>query len=357
MYIDELNIQYNNVYERLVDEESRRIFENRFEYLVTRDINKLEEKLYSDNIHYTCQKLDKILRDTQKNIVIFGAGECGKKNKKNLDRCRKYNIKGFCDNNLDIIGTIIEDIPVISVKEAVEDKDCVIVISSIKYGKELYEQLLQLGVSVERIVTSTLGFLEIQCGWQYFDFFEPGEKEIFLDAGTYDGGTIVDFYKWMGNKEGICYGMEPVPEMYKIASRNIKSYANAKIYNYAAWNRKEDLKLNMDTNIDGRIWGGSSVSDAGIIKVMGESIDDVLEENGTPITLLKMDIEGSERKALEGARKSIIKYKPRMAISVYHKPEDILEIPNYILTLDNRYNFALRHYTGNANETVLYAEI
>ena len=131
-----------------------------------------------------------------------------------------------------------------------------------------------------------------------------------------------------------------VPEMYKIASRNIKSYANAKIYNYAAWNRKEDLKLNMDTNIDGKIWGGSSVSDAGIIKVMGESIDDVLEENGTPITLLKMDIEGSERKALEGARKSIIKYKPRMAISVYHKPEDILEIPNYILTLDNRYNFA-----------------
>lgn len=82
MYIDELNIQYNNVYERLVDEESRRIFENRFEYLVTRDINKLEEKLYSDNIHYTCQKLDKILRDTQKNIVIFGAGECGKKTKR-----------------------------------------------------------------------------------------------------------------------------------------------------------------------------------------------------------------------------------------------------------------------------------
>ena len=59
--------------------------------------------------------------------------------------------------------------------------------------KGLYEQLLQLGESVERIVTSTLGFLEIQCGWQYFDFFEPGEKEIFLDAGTYDGGTIVDF--------------------------------------------------------------------------------------------------------------------------------------------------------------------
>ena len=68
-----------------------------------------------------------------------------------------------------------------------------------------------------------------------------------------------------------------------------------------------------------------------------------------------MDIEGTEMEALKGAEYIIKKYKPKLAISIYHKPEDIVEIPKYILNINPDYKLYLRHYSDNAGETVLYA--
>ena len=69
-----------------------------------------------------------------------------------------------------------------------------------------------------------------------------------------------------------------------------------------------------------------------------------------------MDIEGAEYNALIGAEQTIKTWKPRLAICVYHKPEDILEIPALLLRMNPHYNFALRHYyISSSNETVLYA--
>lgn len=68
-----------------------------------------------------------------------------------------------------------------------------------------------------------------------------------------------------------------------------------------------------------------------------------------------MDIEGAELKALEGATECISKYSPQLAISVYHKPEDIIEIPMFIKSLNPKYRFWLRHYSLSWFDTVLYA--
>ena len=68
-----------------------------------------------------------------------------------------------------------------------------------------------------------------------------------------------------------------------------------------------------------------------------------------------MDIEGAELEALKGARNTILKDKPDLAICVYHKNEDIIEIPRYILELDPEYELYLRHYDLAEYETVLYA--
>ena len=65
-----------------------------------------------------------------------------------------------------------------------------------------------------------------------------------------------------------------------------------------------------------------------------------------------MDIEGSEFAALKGCAETIRK----LTICVYHKPEDIFEIPEYILSLNPDYKMWLRHYTNLVNETVLYCE-
>jgi len=74
-----------------------------------------------------------------------------------------------------------------------------------------------------------------------------------------------------------------------------------------------------------------------------------------PVTYIKMDIEGAELNALKGAANTIKKNKPRLAICVYHKPEDILEIPVFLSELVPSYQFYLRHHSQYYIETVLYA--
>ena len=68
-----------------------------------------------------------------------------------------------------------------------------------------------------------------------------------------------------------------------------------------------------------------------------------------------MDIEGSELSALQGAQKVLCRDKPLCAISVYHKPGDIVLIMNYLKNLVPEYRFAVRHYSNIDTETVLYA--
>jgi hypothetical protein len=67
-----------------------------------------------------------------------------------------------------------------------------------------------------------------------------------------------------------------------------------------------------------------------------------------------MDIEGAELEALKGARETIEKYHPGLAISVYHKPEDIWVIPQWINEIGG-YDFYLRPHAHSTFDTVCYA--
>lgn len=68
-----------------------------------------------------------------------------------------------------------------------------------------------------------------------------------------------------------------------------------------------------------------------------------------------MDVEGHEEKTLLGARKTIASQHPILAISIYHKREDIWNLPSIILDMYSGYRFYLRHYSVRTIETVLYA--
>ncbi len=75
------------------------------------------------------------------------------------------------------------------------------------------------------------------------------------------------------------------------------------------------------------------------------------------VLFIKMDIEGAELKALEGVKETILRCFPKLAICIYHKPKDICEIGNYILSLNSCYKFYNRHYTTYRCGTVLYAAV
>lgn len=85
------------------------------------------------------------------------------------------------------------------------------------------------------------------------------------------------------------------------------------------------------------------------------TIDENLEKlHLSRADFIKMDIEGAELEALRGGEASIRKYRPKLAISLYHNPEDIETIPRYLADLDLGYRFYLDHHTIYQNETVLF---
>ena len=84
-----------------------------------------------------------------------------------------------------------------------------------------------------------------------------------------------------------------------------------------------------------------------------QGLDDLLQ--GEKVTFIKMDIEGKEYYALMGAKEIIAIQKPRLAISVYHRTDDIIKIPALLLELVPEYKFCIRHYSILSNETILYA--
>jgi hypothetical protein len=86
--------------------------------------------------------------------------------------------------------------------------------------------------------------------------------------------------------------------------------------------------------------------------VQADSIDHLLAD--WDVTFIKMDVEGSELRALHGAEHTIISKRPRLAICVYHKPEDLITIPQYIRSLLPEARFYLRSHTYGIVDKVLY---
>ena len=94
------------------------------------------------------------------------------------------------------------------------------------------------------------------------------------------------------------------------------------------------------------------------MKLITISIDDYIKEKKIPkIDFIKMDIEGAEVAALTGAKETIIKYKPKLAISVYHKIEHYYQIPLFINSLNLNYKFYLDHFSPGRSESILFGII
>ena len=183
---------------------------------------------------------------------------------------------------------------------------------------------------------------------QYFDVFSPVDDEIVVDAGAYDGGTAIQFLEWGKGKVRHIYSFEFDPENAGRCEEKLRAHTDkVTLIKKGTWNRDETMHVNTSGN------AGSTVRNAGSTEVHLTTIDSVVKDDA--VTFIKMDVEGAELKSLMGARNTITKNHPRLAICVYHKPEDLYGIPGYILSLVPEYKFLLRHYGSNGCETILYA--
>lgn len=193
-----------------------------------------------------------------------------------------------------------------------------------------------------------------QDGTQYFIPELPlRPEEAFVDAGAFDGDTLREFIQRFPAgtpMKGVhYYAFECGKGNYQVFQKNLERLDcdfPVELYTVALWDQREYLSF-CDNSTSG------SVNETGEQQVLADSLDHVLA--GKKISWIKMDIEGAEMKALSGCAAVIQAQKPRLAICVYHKPEDFYEIPQYIKSLRSDYQFLLRHHSDVEFETVIYA--
>lgn len=190
-------------------------------------------------------------------------------------------------------------------------------------------------------------------GYAYDDVCRAHTGDVVLDCGAYTGNTALYFSKVTGGS-GQVYSFEPMPESYVKCKENLlaRKLAQVKLYNLAITDRTRELSF---TSLAGP--GSRQYSGPDAIKIQGISIDEfVQQEKLERVNFIKMDIEGSELKALEGTVETCHKFNPRLAICVYHKPEDLITIPKKVLQINPNYRLYLKHSSYNFCETVLFAE-
>lgn len=182
---------------------------------------------------------------------------------------------------------------------------------------------------------------------QYFgDVVSLDPDAVLVDAGGYNGDTLKHFLALHSLFKSY-YLFEPDKVLLDEA-KLISSDPNVRYINKGLFSKPKSMKFKKTKVMDG---GGRLTEDGDeIIEVT--SVDEFIKEK---VSFIKMDIEGAELEALKGSENTIIKYTPTLAICIYHKPSDYLDIFKYIREINPKYKFFIRHHEDFYAETVLYA--
>lgn len=185
-------------------------------------------------------------------------------------------------------------------------------------------------------------------GGAYFNGMLKFQKdEIMVDCGAYDGDTALAFVDHCPHYQKI-YALEPNVEVLPKLKERAKDL-KIEIFEVGAYSRKDTLSFQSQQS------GCSTLKEEGEFHIAVDCIDHLVADEKNPITFIKMDIEGSELEALKGASQTIKKYKPKLAICVYHRKNDLIEIPKLIKSLRPDYRLYLRSHQCIPEDSVLYA--
>ena len=360
------------------------------------------------------RELDR-LTDGTEGIVLFGAGNLGRKIQRVLHR-EGADALAFADNNESLWGSCIEGIPVLSPQEAASrfGASAAFVISIWGVGSQdrmasRAQQLKNLGcrtvlpfaplawkypagllphhmvdlphkvhAAADEIQTvydlwadefSRTEFLA-QLRWRllgdfdsmanpvggetYFpeDLFRMGTHEVFLDCGAFDGDTVASFLGVTHGRFSEIVSFEPDPENYKKLNRMVDGLA-ATVRQRITTRQQAVGESNGIVRFDARGTDGSAIG-SGDSEVDCIALDSVANSFDAP-TFIKMDIEGAEPSALLGASQTIGRHSPILAICAYHQQDHLWRIPALIHKLNPAYRLYLRPHRIEGWDSVCYA--
>ncbi|WP_373035497.1 FkbM family methyltransferase [Sulfurimonas sp.] len=208
-------------------------------------------------------------------------------------------------------------------------------------SKEVFTKVINFKISFD--LDFMQGFTNNHDG-QYFDKeIIPEIRNIcFLDGGAYVGDTIPQIIKKFPDYKKI-YAVEPNELHINIAKRDFADIKNIEFINCGLGFCEELNTANQDepqNNCDHN-YQATNIN----------TIDNIVKDK---VDFIKLDIEGAEQDAIDGAKETIKKYKPVLAVCIYHKAEDWYKIPQKVLAIESDYKVYLRHYMEGIFESVLY---
>jgi len=362
---------YKSVYNMLEDSQSKDIYIKRLNYLLTGDFKYIRDivSTYTPQlIPWHDKRFSNLLASIPKdrNFVLYGAGADAETLLRFCVADQRFI--GFCSNNKTKQEKGYLGQPVMSPEELLSRGNLSVIISTSRARTEILSWLESGGYPSDLIFDGPAFYSRyIVDTEQYFnpEFMTFSEEETFIDAGSCALETALKLKKYCGHIKKV-YAFEPDPVNYAACMKTKErfQFTQAEIIPFGVWSKKTTLHFKVN------VGGTSKVCESGvqgqdratdttpgpeqIIEVPVMPIDDAVKDSDR-VTMIKMDIEGSELEALKGARKTILRDKPKLAICIYHKPEDMVTIPLFIRGLVPEYKLYVRHHASDQTETVLYA--
>ena len=197
------------------------------------------------------------------------------------------------------------------------------------------------------------GYIPVSGYLQYYHpLIQPEMNDVVCEGGASDGATTLGFAGSVGCK-GHVHAFEPLPDGYSDIAENTRGIANISVERSGLWSRAERLRLRLNGT-------GSTVTEAGgagTVECEMTALDSFLADRNIGCDYFKLDIEGAEPEALAGAVETIRGRRPKLAISIYHKPySQLFDIPLAIVGTEPGYRLYMGHHDITQDETVLYAD-
>ena len=168
------------------------------------------------------------------------------------------------------------------------------------------------------------------------EILHPSSYRVTLDLGAYTGDTALKLIGYAPQIETVI-ALEPDAKNFEKLCRATSNTGKVEPHYAAAWDRREILTF--------RRGGGRGIrsSDGGKnVEVSGIPAQEFL--NGRKVDFIKIDVEGAEKQAIFGCGEAIVAYRPEMQIALYHRSDDIYNIPLMLDSFCERYRFYLRRY-------------
>jgi FkbM family methyltransferase len=175
----------------------------------------------------------------------------------------------------------------------------------------------------------------------------------FVDCGAYDGDTVREFLRHHPDSFHEIHAFEPDPDNYEklqAFTGGLDTAIASRIHTHKAGTGDKTGTAFFEAA--GNM--SSSLTTTGTSEVEIVRLDDI-EIKTADAVFLKLDVEGFEQQTLAGARKLIEKQTPLIALSAYHRPHDLWELPQQLRAINPDYRFFLRTHGEDGMDVICYA--